>query len=105
MSRESIRFKKFFLLRLRHASSIEKFAELYVRQLLDEEESLSKEIFTANRISLRLRGQNIMDAGYIYAPYVPMTVTPATVIRSEEITQIGVRSRYGITTTSSGGLR
>lgn len=51
-------------------------ADLIIDLMIVEEIITSKKIFAANII---LRGGQFMDAGYVYAPYIPVYRTPEVV--------------------------
>lgn len=51
--------------------------------------------FPRNRILLGFKGGNYLETGYVYAPYVPLIVTP-TIFGQEDFTpRKGVMTRYG----------
>lgn len=51
--------------------------------------------FPVNRILVGYKGKNYLETGYVYAPYVPLIVTP-TIFAPEDFTpRKGVMTRYG----------
>tara|TARA_R110000824_G_scaffold1973_2_gene9636 strand:+ start:3783 stop:5510 length:1728 start_codon:yes stop_codon:yes gene_type:complete len=51
--------------------------------------------FPANKILLGYKGNSFLETGYVYAPYVPLVVTP-TIFAPEDFTpRKGVMTRYG----------
>ena len=51
--------------------------------------------FPANKILLGYKGNSFLETGYVYAPYVPLVVTP-TIFQPEDFTpRKGVMTRYG----------
>ena len=51
--------------------------------------------FPVNRILIGYKGKNYLETGYVYAPYVPLIVTP-TIFAPEDFTpRKGVMTRYG----------
>jgi len=47
-----------------------------------------------DKILIGLRGNNFLDAGYVYAPYVPLQVTPTFLNPDDQTFRKGVRTRY-----------
>ena len=51
--------------------------------------------FPANQMLLGYKGNSFLETGYVYAPYVPLVVTP-TIFQPEDFTpRKGVMTRYG----------
>ena len=51
--------------------------------------------FPSNKILLGYKGNSFLETGYVYAPYVPLVVTP-TIFQPEDFTpRKGVMTRYG----------
>lgn len=51
--------------------------------------------FPNNKILVGFKGSNYLETGYVYAPYVPLIVTP-TIFKPEDFTPTkGVMTRYG----------
>jgi len=48
----------------------------------------------ANQILVGLKGNSFIDAGYVYAPYVPLQVTPTFLDPNDFTFRKGVRTRY-----------
>ena len=49
---------------------------------------------SANQILVGLKGNSFLDAGYVYAPYVPLQVTPTFMDPNDFTFRKGVRTRY-----------
>ena len=49
---------------------------------------------TNKDILVGLKGQNFLDAGYVYAPYVPLQVTPTFLDPDDFTFRKGLRTRY-----------
>ena len=49
---------------------------------------------TTNKILVGLKGNSFLDAGYVYAPYVPLQVTPTFLDPDDFTFRKGVRTRY-----------
>jgi hypothetical protein len=49
---------------------------------------------SAKDILVGLKGQNFLDAGYVYAPYVPLQVTPTFLDPDDFTFRKGLRTRY-----------
>ncbi len=47
------------------------------------------------RILIGLKGQSFMDAGSVYAPYVPLLITPTFLDPEDQTFKKGMRTRYG----------
>ena len=51
--------------------------------------------FPSNKVLVGYKGKNYLETGYVYAPYVPLIVTP-TIFAPEDFTpRKGVMTRYG----------
>ena len=50
--------------------------------------------FTFNQIMLGLRGQSYLDAGFVFAPYVPLQMTPTFLDPDDQTYRKGMRTRY-----------
>ena len=51
--------------------------------------------FTTNMILVGLKGASFLDAGYVWAPYVPLQVTPTFLDPADFSFRKGLRTRYG----------
>lgn len=51
--------------------------------------------FKANQILFGYKGDNYMDSGYFYCPYVPLTQTPVVVDPDSFCPRVGIMTRYG----------
>lgn len=51
--------------------------------------------FPANRILLGLKGNTFLESGYIYAPYVPLILTPVIYAQEDFTPRKGIMTRYG----------
>lgn len=51
--------------------------------------------FTTDRILVGLKGSSYLDAGYVWAPYIPLQVTPTFLDPSDMAFRKGLRTRYG----------
>lgn len=49
---------------------------------------------TSTKVLVGLKGNNFLDAGYVYAPYVPLQVTPTFMDPNDFTFRKGVRCRY-----------
>jgi len=49
---------------------------------------------TGDQVLIGLKGNNFLDAGYVYAPYVPLQVTPTFLDPNDFTFRKGVRTRY-----------
>ena len=49
---------------------------------------------TQNKVLVGLKGNNFLDAGFVYAPYVPLQVTPTFMDPNDFTFRKGVRTRY-----------
>jgi len=50
--------------------------------------------FSFNQIMLGLRGQSYLDAGFVFAPYVPLQMTPTFLDPEDQTYRKGMRTRY-----------
>jgi len=50
--------------------------------------------FNFNQIMLGLRGQSYLDAGFVFAPYVPLQMTPTFLDPEDQTYRKGMRTRY-----------
>ncbi|MFA4971368.1 MAG: hypothetical protein WC683_02060 [bacterium] len=48
----------------------------------------------ANKVLVGLKGNSYLDAGYVYAPYVPLQITPSFLDPADFRVRKGVRTRY-----------
>lgn len=51
--------------------------------------------FPQNKILLGLKGNTFLESGYIYAPYVPLILTPVIYAQEDFTPRKGVMTRYG----------
>lgn len=51
--------------------------------------------FPANKILIGLKGNTFLESGYIYAPYVPLILTPVIYAQDDFTPRKGVMTRYG----------
>jgi hypothetical protein len=51
--------------------------------------------FPANKILIGLKGNTFLESGYIYAPYVPLILTPVIYAQEDFTPRKGVMTRYG----------
>jgi hypothetical protein len=51
--------------------------------------------FPANKILVGLKGKTFLESGYIYAPYVPLILTPVVYAAEDFTPRKGVMTRYG----------
>lgn len=51
--------------------------------------------FPANKILIGLKGNTFLESGYIYAPYVPLILTPVIWAQEDFTPRKGVMTRYG----------
>lgn len=51
--------------------------------------------FPANRILVGLKGNTFLESGYIYAPYVPLILTPVIYAQEDFTPRKGIMTRYG----------
>ena len=49
---------------------------------------------TSTKVLVGLKGNNFLDAGYVYAPYIPLQVTPTFMDPNDFTFRKGVRTRY-----------
>lgn len=50
--------------------------------------------FPKNELIMGLKGQTFMDAGYVYAPYIPLQLTPTFLDPADFSMRKGLRTRY-----------
>lgn len=87
-------------------NSLDFFADFYIGIMIEREIEESKKIFRLNSPIIGLRGEQHLEAGFIYAPYIPVMIDQAssTFIPSKEImsryTKIVNSSLYGVIKTS-----
>jgi len=58
--------------------------------------------FNQNQLLMGFKGQNYLDAGYVWAPYVPLVMTPTFLDPADMSFKKGVRSRYAKKRLRSG---
>ena len=51
-------------------------------------------VATTKRILVGLKGSSFLDAGYVYAPYIPLQVTPTFLDPDDFTFRKGLRTRY-----------
>ncbi len=51
--------------------------------------------FPANKILIGLKGKTFLESGYIYAPYVPLILTPVVYRPEDFVPTKGIMTRYG----------
>ena len=51
--------------------------------------------FPANKILIGLKGNTFLETGYIYAPYVPLILTPVIYAQEDFTPRKGIMTRYG----------
>ena len=51
--------------------------------------------FPENRILVGLKGNSFLESGYIYAPYVPLILTPVIYAQEDFTPRKGIMTRYG----------
>jgi hypothetical protein len=51
--------------------------------------------FPANKILVGLKGNTFLESGYIYAPYIPLILTPVIYAQEDFTPRKGVMTRYG----------
>lgn len=51
--------------------------------------------FEANKMLIGLKGSSFLDAGYVWAPYIPLQVTPTFLDPADFSFRKGLRTRYG----------
>lgn len=61
-------------------------------------------LFPNCKILLGFKGANVLDAGYFYAPYIPLVSTPVVVDPNSFVPNKGVMTRYGKKLIEDGGL-
>jgi len=50
--------------------------------------------FRFNKILMGLRGASYLDAGFVFAPYVPLQITPTFLDPEDQVYKKGMRTRY-----------
>lgn len=50
--------------------------------------------FTSNKMLIGLKGANFLDSGYVWAPYIPLQVTPTFLDPADFSFRKGLRTRY-----------
>lgn len=68
---------------------------------LDGRMVIQDPFLSTNRIYLGYKGDNILEAGLVYAPYIPMFATP-TLITSDLLSQKGFMSAAGFHVVNAG---
>jgi len=61
-------------------------------------------LFPNCKVLLGFKGGNVMDTGYIYAPYIPMLSTPTVMDPNSFTPNKGLMTRYGKKLVEDGGL-
>mgnify|MGYP002260383948 CR=1 FL=1 len=51
--------------------------------------------FPVNKILIGLKGSTFLESGYIYAPYVPLILTPVIYAQEDFAPRKGIMTRYG----------
>jgi hypothetical protein len=51
--------------------------------------------FPVNKILIGLKGNTFLETGYIYAPYVPLILTPVIYAQEDFTPRKGIMTRYG----------
>ena len=51
--------------------------------------------FPSNKILIGLKGNTFLESGYIYAPYVPLILTPVVYRPEDFVPTKGIMTRYG----------
>lgn len=51
--------------------------------------------FPANKILIGLKGNTFLESGYIYAPYIPLILTPVIYAQEDFTPRKGIMTRYG----------
>ena len=51
--------------------------------------------FTSDQMLVGLKGASFLDAGYVWAPYIPLQVTPTFLDPADFSFRKGLRTRYG----------
>jgi hypothetical protein len=61
-------------------------------------------LFPNCKILLGFKGNSVLDAGYFYAPYIPLLSTPTVLDPNSFVPNKGVMTRYGKKLIEDGGL-
>lgn len=61
-------------------------------------------LFPNCKILLGFKGNSVLDAGYFYAPYIPMLSTPTVLDPNSFVPNKGIMTRYGKKLIEDGGL-
>ena len=61
-------------------------------------------LFPNCKILMGFKGNNVLDAGYFYAPYIPLLSTPTVLDPNSHSPSKGVTTRYGKKLLEDGGL-
>jgi len=61
-------------------------------------------LFPNCRILMGYKGNSVLDAGYFYAPYIPLLSTPTVLDPNSFVPNKGVMTRYGKKLIEDGGL-
>jgi len=61
-------------------------------------------LFPNCKVLMGFKGGNVMDTGYVYAPYVPMLSTPTVMDPNSFTPNKGILTRYGKKLLEDGGL-
>jgi hypothetical protein len=61
-------------------------------------------LFPNSKILMGFKGTSILDAGYFYAPYIPLLSTPTVMDPSSFTPNKGIMTRYGKKLIEDGGL-
>lgn len=61
-------------------------------------------LFPNCKILMGFKGNNVLDAGYFYAPYIPLLSTPTVVHPDSFVPSKGLMTRYGKKLVEDGGL-
>jgi hypothetical protein len=57
-------------------SNFKFFEDYYIGVLLEREAETHAQVFRENRKTIGYRGEQFMEQGYIFAPYIPMQLEP-----------------------------
>jgi hypothetical protein len=61
-------------------------------------------LFPNCKILMGFKGSSVLDAGYFYAPYIPLLSTPTVLDPNSYSPSKGVMTRYGKKLIEDGGL-
>lgn len=61
-------------------------------------------LFPSCKILLGFKGSSVLDAGYMYAPYIPLLSTPTVLDPNSYTPSKGIMTRYGKKLIEDGGL-